>query len=128
MPTWMRSLFWISGIIVALGALSAFIFPTLLIPNFPWQLTPLTTRSLCGWIMILGVILIAMARENDRARVRLGTPFLILILPTLLVQMSRFSEQVSWASPSLWIGLAFITLICVCGLYLATGSWRESMS
>jgi len=128
LPPWMRSLFWISGIVVAIGALSAFIFPTLLITNFPWQLTPLTTRSLCGWIMILGVILIAMAYENDRARVRLGTPFLILILPTLLLQMSRFSEQVNWASPTLWIGLAFIALICVCGLYLATGSWRGSMS
>jgi len=128
LPAWMRSLFWIGGIIVAIGALIAFIFPTLLIPNFPWQLTPLTTRSLCGWIMILGVILIAMARENDWARVRLGTPFLILLLPTLLLQMSRFSEQVNWANPVLWVGLAFVALICTCGLYLATGSWRESMS
>ena len=78
--------------------------------------------------MILGVILIAMARENDRARVRLGTPFLILILPTLLLQMSRFSEQVNWTNATLWVGLAFVALICMCGLYLATGNWRESLS
>ena len=48
LPAWMRSLFWISSILVAFGALGAFIFPPLLIANFPWQLTPLTTRSLCG--------------------------------------------------------------------------------
>jgi len=128
LPAWMHSLFWISGILIASGAASAFIFPSLLISNFPWQLTPLTTRSLCGWIIILGVILIAMARENDRARVRLATPFLILILPTLLIQMSRYSNEVDWANLTLWIGLTFAVLICLCGLYLATGSWRASLS
>jgi hypothetical protein len=128
LPAWMRSLFWISGILVVIIAVSAFIFPLLLISNFPWKLTPLTTRSLCGWIMILGVILIAMARENNRARVRFATPFLILILPTLLIQMSRYSDQVNWASLTLWVSLTLAAVICLCGIYLAMGNWRESLS
>lgn len=127
LPAWMVTLFWISGMLLVIGAVSAFIFPSLLIPIFPWQLTPLTTRSLCGWIMILGVILIAMAGENDRARVRFGTPFLILILPTLLIQMLRYSDQVNWANPTLWVGLTFATAICLCGFYLALGNWQESL-
>ncbi|HLA07536.1 MAG TPA: hypothetical protein VJ022_08835 [Anaerolineales bacterium] len=127
LPVWMRALFWISGIGLILGAMTAFILPSLLIPNFPWQLTPLTARSLCGWIMILGVILIAMARENDRARVRFGTPFLILILPTLFIQMSRYTDQVNWSNPVLWISLIFLAVICVCGIVLATGNWQESL-
>src|SRR5215510_15056536 len=47
-PAWMRTLFWIFGLGLILIAISAFIFPSLLIQNFPWELTPLTTRSLCG--------------------------------------------------------------------------------
>ena len=128
LPAWIRILFWVSGILLIIGATSAFILPSFLIPNFPWQLTPLTTRSLCGWIMILGVILISMARENDRARVRFATPFLILILPTILIQMSRFADQVNWNNPLLWIGLIFFAVIGFCGLYLARGSWREALN
>jgi hypothetical protein len=127
LPTWIRILFWIIGIGLILLATSTFILPSLLIPIFPWQLTPLTARSLCGWIMVVGAILIAMLRENDRARVRLGTPILILILPTLLLQMSRFADQVNWANPTLWVGLTIAAVLCVCGVYLAMGSWRESL-
>jgi hypothetical protein len=127
LPAWMRTLFWISGIGLILVATSAFILPSLLIQNFPWQLTPLTTRSLCGWIMILGVVLISIVRENDKARVRFATPFLILVLPTLLLQMSRFADQVDWGNSTLWIGLIITAILCVCGVILALGSWRESL-
>jgi hypothetical protein len=78
--------------------------------------------------MIMGVILIAIARENHLARVRFATPFLILILPTLLIQLSRYSDQVNWANATLWIFLTFATLICLCGIYLAIGNWQESLS
>jgi hypothetical protein len=128
LPTWMRNLFWISGIGLIILAASAFLLPSLLIPVFPWQLTPLTARSLCGWIMILGVLLISMVRENDKARVRFGTPFLILILPTFLLQMSRYADQVDWANLTLWLGLIFAAIMGACGLYLALGNWRESLS
>lgn len=128
LPAWMRTLFWITGTGLILAATSSFILPSLLIQNFPWQLTPLTTRSLCGWIMILGVVLIAMARENDRARVRFATPLLILILPTLILQMSRFADQVDWSNPVLWAGAAVSAFLCGCGSHLALGSWRESLN
>lgn len=127
LPTWIRTLFWIIGIGLSLIALSAFIFPSLLIQNFPWQLTPLTTRSLTGWIMILGVVLISMLRENDKARVRFATPFLILILPTLLLQMSRYFNQVNWGNSTLWVGMTIAAVMCICGVYLAMGNWQESL-
>lgn len=128
LPSWIRTIFWVSGIGLVLLATSVFILPSLLIPNFPWQLTPLTARSLCGWIMILGAVLIAMVRENDKTRVRLGTPILILLVPTLLIQMARFADQVNWASPTLWIGLILAAILGLCGSYLAMGSWKESLT
>jgi hypothetical protein len=127
LPAWMRTLFLICGSLLALGAAIVFIFPNVLIPFFPWKLTPLTARSLCGWIMIVGAILLAMVRENDKARVRLGTPILILLLPTLLIQMARFANEVNWANPVLWLGLILFTVIGLCGIYLATGSWKEAL-
>ena len=128
LPAWMRSLFLIGGSLLAISSVIVFIFPNILIPNFPWKLTPLTARSLCGWIMILGVMLLAMLRENDKARVRLGTPLLILLLPTLLIQLTRFANEVNWVSPTLWLGLILAAIIGLCGLYLAIGSWKESLT
>jgi len=128
LPVGIRSLLWILGLALAIGAAGTFLLPSWLIPIFPWALTPLTTRSLSAWILTLGLILISMARENDTARVRLATPFLFLILPTLLLQLLRHADQVDWTNPVLWIGLTVAAAIGLSGLLLARGSWRESLN
>jgi hypothetical protein len=53
---------------------------------------------------------------------------LILVLPAVLMQMSRFAEQVNWGSPVLWIGLLLFAIVGFCGLYLASGSWRKALN
>ncbi len=104
-----------------------FFLPTILIPIFPWQLTPLTARSLSGWLIIVGTIMLSISRENSRTRSRLATPMLILLLPALLLQMARYADEVNWSSPVLWFGLILFAVIGFCGLYLANGSWREAL-
>jgi hypothetical protein len=127
-PSWIKGLLVIFGGLLTVIAVLVFLFPSLLIPIFPWQLTPLTARSLSGWLIAAGTLMLWMSRENDRTRVRLATPMLILILPALLIQMGRFAEQVNWGSPVLWIGLLLFAVVGFCGLHLANGSWREALS
>jgi hypothetical protein len=127
-PSWLHRLLVICGGLLTLIAILTFFVPSFLISIFPWQLTPLTARSLSGWLIAVGTILLWMSRENDRTRARLATPMLILILPALLMQMSRFAEQVNWGNPVLWIGLLLFAVVGFCGLYLANGSWREALN
>lgn len=127
LPTWLKWWLLIGGGGLSLLALLAFIFPNRLIPVFPWQLTPLTTRSLCAWLMAVGTIMLAMARENSRVRSRLATPMFILLLPALLGQMARFADQVQWANPVLWMSLALLAMVGGCALFLANGDWREAL-
>ena len=127
-PSWLNRMLVICGSLLTLVAVVTLFFPGFLIPVFPWQLTPLTARSLSGWLIAVGTIMLWMSRENDRTRARLGTPMLILIVPALLMQMSRFAEQVNWASPVLWMGLLLFAIVSFCGLYLANGSWREALN
>ena len=127
-PAWMKQLLVVCGGLLTLIAVITFFFPGFLIPIFPWQLTPLTARSLSGWLIAVGTLMLWMSRENDRRRVRLATPMLILALPAVLMQMSRFAEQVNWGSPVLWIGLLLFAIVSFCGLYLASGSWREALN
>ncbi len=128
LPLWLDRLLLICGSGLAIGAILVFIFPGLLIPIFPWQLTPLTARSLCAWLIAVGTMMLSMSRENDRTRSRLATPMLILILPALLLQMARFTNEVNWSAPVLWVGLILFAVIGFCGLYLAKGSWPDALS
>jgi hypothetical protein len=128
LPVWLYWLLVMCGGGLTLGAILVFIVPGLLIPMFPWQLTPLTARSLTAWLMAVGTIMLAMSRENDRTRSRLATPMFILLLPALLLQMLRYADQVNWRSPVLWLGLILFAVIGFCGLYLAKGSWRSALS
>ena len=128
LPIWLKRMLLILGGFLAVGAALVFMFPALLIPVFPWQLTPLTARSLSGWLMAVGTLLLAIFFENDRTRARLATPMLILLLPALLLQMLRYPDQVNWGNPVLWIGMILFAIVGFCGLYLAKGSWRKALN
>jgi hypothetical protein len=128
LPVWLNWLLIVCGSLLTAGAILIFIVPNLLIPIFPWQLTPLTARSFSGWLIAIGTIMISMSRENDRTRSRLATPMLILILPALLLQMARYANEVDWSNPVLWIGLILFAVVGFCGLILANGSWRDALS
>ena len=128
LPLWLKRLLISLGSLLTIGGALIFLFPGLLIPVFPWQLTPLTARSLSGWLIALGAIMLTMALENDRTRARLATPMFFLVLPALLLQMLRYADQVDWGNAVLWIGLMLFALIGFCGLYLAKGNWRNALS
>lgn len=109
-----------------IGTLS-FVFPAWLVPRFAWTLTPLTTRSMSSWLVLFGVLLLAMAREDDRTRCRLASLMLLFALPALVVQILRFRGDVDAAHPSLWIGLTLFAVAWLVGLALARGSWRAAL-
>lgn len=127
-PFWLNRLLVICGGVLTVIAILVFLFPNLLIPAFPWKLTALTARSLCGWLIAVGTLMLSISRENNRTRSRLATPMLMLILPALLMQMARFANEVNWAAPVLWAGLILFAIADFCGLYLARGSWRDALS
>lgn len=128
LPLCLNWLLVIGGSGLTLGAILIFIFPSLLIPIFPWQLTPLTARSLCAWLIAVGTIMLSMSRENNQTRTRLATPTFLLLLPALLLQMIRYADEVNWSNPVLWLSLILFAIIGFCGLYLANGSWRDALS
>jgi len=99
----------------------------LLIPFFPWQLTPLTARSLSAWLLAVGTLLLSMSFQKSRTQTRLATPMLIFLLPVLGLQMLRYAEQVTWLNPALWLSLMLFAVIGLFGLVLAFGSWREAL-
>ena len=102
LPTVLRRLLWVIGGLLTAEAAFAFVSPGYLADEFPWMLTPLTARVLCGFLLAVGTILLSIARENDRDRVRVVTPTLVLLLPAVGLQMARYWDQVDTSSYRFW--------------------------
>lgn len=113
---------------LAVIAVVIFLFPDILIANAPWRMTPLTTRAFVSWLLALGVLMLSMARENNRTAALFGVPMLILILPSVTLQIARFADQANFANPALFILYGFTLVAFVLGVFLARGDWRRALS
>ena len=127
LPAGLRTGLLVAGGLLTLEATVAFVHPDWLIDSFPWTLTPLTARVLSGWLLLVGTLLLSMAREDDRTRVRLVSPFFVVLLPALVIEVLRYGSQVDAGSPRLWTGLVLFGGLAACGLFLVRGDWRAAL-
>ena len=115
------------GALLALYAVLVFVLPAALIAIAPWQFTPLTARALSGWILATGILLLSCARENDRTRCRLISPFFVLLLPAIVLELWRYPVGVNWSHPTVYTGAALLVVAFAIGVYLIRGDWRRTM-
>lgn len=129
MVPWARTLFRVNGSLVTAAAILGFAAPTIVDDVTPWAFTPLTTRTLCGWLLAVGLMQVSMAREGDWGRARLATTMMMVLPFALVVQLLRFSDQVDWNSVALWVLLADTAVVAAACAYLwATGGGRTAVA
>ena len=116
------------GALLGILAVVLFIFPYLLIAAAPWKMTPLTVRAFVSWLIALATLMLSMASENDRTRILFGVPMLILVLPTVTIQIARFADQANFANAALFILYGFVLVAFVLGVFLARSDWRGALS
>ena len=103
LPGPIRRFLRVNGLILTGLALLGYLLPSLMQSVAPWALTPLTARTLCGWLVALGLLQVWMDREGEWSRVRLGTAMLLLLPAALAIQLARFSGEVQWSNLALWL-------------------------
>jgi hypothetical protein len=113
------------GGLTSLLSILIFLFPQAWIGFAPWQVTPLSARVFAGFLLAAGTLMLSMARENDRLRVLVGVPLLIIMFPAVTLQIARFSEQVNFANTALFLVYGIMLVAFAIGLYLARGDWRQ---
>src|SRR5947209_20458721 len=94
LPPRLRTVLLVIGAFLTADSLFAFVDPAWFTKSFPWHLTPLTARVLAGWLLLVGTLLLSISRENNRNRVRLASPFLLLLLPLFAIQTLRYHGEV----------------------------------
>lgn len=114
------------GSLTTLLSILIFILPQAFIAFAPWQVTPLSARVFVGFLLAAGTLMLSMTRENDRSRVLVGVPFLILMFPVVTLQIARFSDQVNFANTALFLIYGIMLVAFATGVYLAGGDWRQA--
>lgn len=114
------------GSLAALLSILLFAIPQAFIAFAPWTMTPLSLRVFAGFVFAAATLMLSMARENDRTRVLVGVPLLLLMFPAVSLQIARFPAEVNFANFGLFLVYGVMLVAFVLGVYLAGGDWRKA--
>jgi hypothetical protein len=113
LPTWVRGILVVQGVIMFAFGLWLLVAPTLAAPYWVWELTPLTARAIGAWLTALGVAAAHMAWENDYRRVRPAMFSYALLVCLQLVAVARYPNEVVASGARLWVYLLFLGSMAV---------------
>jgi hypothetical protein len=109
---WILKLIGLGGLIFAV---TGFIYPPFAIQTWPWTLTPLTARVMCGWIALLSVGAFTMSMEPRWSGWK--TPLESIAIWHALVVVAAFmnafdfkTELVNWYMVSIGVMLTAILI------------------
>jgi hypothetical protein len=117
LPAGWRLVFFGIGLATLAVAVTLWILPTWIVPQWPWALTPLTAKVVGAMFSLPGMVGIAIARDGrwDRARVLVRAQG--LSIGAILVAVVRDSDAVDWSRPAAWFFVGGLSLNLV--LYAA---------
>jgi hypothetical protein len=94
---------WLTGLIGALflaATLLFFLWPSVAIGIWPWNLTPLTARVMAGWIALMGVgaATVSQDRRWSAWRIEIESIVLwqVLVLVGAVLNLDDFSNPLNW--------------------------------
>jgi hypothetical protein len=122
LPAWFRLGIGLQAAILLPLGLLLFLAPTVVVPYWPWALTPLTGRALAAWLLALALVLVQGIREDDLTRLRAATLSYLVLACLALTAVARFAGDVRWDSPTTALYLVFL----VGALLLGGGGYRAA--
>jgi hypothetical protein len=102
-----------AGGMILLTGLVLFAIPQLLIPVWPWDLTPLTARVIGSWFVLPGLVDIAVALKRRWSTVRLVIESQLVGLALILIGLLRGMHDLNLANPLAWGLIAGLSLLVV---------------
>jgi hypothetical protein len=122
LPIAIKGIIGVQGLILFLVGVMLLLTPELLIPHWPWKLTPLTGRAIGAWGAALGVALAHALWENDWQRIKVSTISYTIFGILELVALARYPGDIDWSKPQSTAYIVFMVSVIAAGLY----SWLRS--
>jgi hypothetical protein len=90
--------------------------PQMVIPAWPWALTPLTARAIGAWGFALGIAMIHAIWERDYSRIRVATWGIAAFGLLELIAIARYTADIKWELPQAWMYLGFMLFVAIFGV------------
>jgi hypothetical protein len=120
---WLLPIVAIQALIALVIGMALVVAPSTADSLWPWELTPLTSRTVGAWLLALTTGLGMTLWERDWARIRVAT-LTYTVMPLLqFVALARFSDTVNWDSAGVWAYLAFLVSLLLLGAFGIRRSW-----
>lgn len=121
LPVWYRSLLGVHAAVLVPIGIALLIAPTVVVPWWPWTLTPLTGRAIGAWLLGLGIAAAQAVGENDWRRIHPATMSYTVFAVLELAALGRYPNELAWETPGSWIYLLFLASALGIGLL---GWWQ----
>ena len=119
LPKWLLVVLIVQGAIMLLLGFVMLFSPELIIPIWPWNLSPLTCRAIGAWGVGIGIIALQAAWENDWRRLFPTMLSYALYGALQIINLLRFSTLMNWTSSSIFYTVFMISIL----LMGAFGAW-----
>lgn len=114
---WVRALIILQGSSMLLLGVTLFVAPATVAWLWPWTMGALSARAIAAWSIGLSVGVLHVAYENDWWRVQSAAIGYTVFAILELIMLLRFAGEVEWASPRIWLYVAFLLSILLVGVY-----------
>ena len=120
LPVWVRAILIIQGGVMLAVGCAMLLFPEMLIPFWPWTLSPLTSRAIGAWGVGIGVLAFQAAWENDWWRLKHFAVSYALYGILQIINLLRYPTTLNWSRLSALTYTIFVLSIILIGVY---GTW-----
>jgi len=113
MPSGLKIFFAAEGVILVVVSLLLMAAPALMIPTWPWTLSPLTSRVMAAMFILPGLVGfgIALTGKRDSARIILEAQIIAVIL--ILGAVPFASTDFNWTRPVSWFFVVGMSVLLV---------------
>jgi hypothetical protein len=112
-----RALITINALIALVAGFLLFFLPSLMLPIWPWDLTPLNAQVIGSGFLSIFTASVQFLFENDWRRLRVGTVAYALIGILNLIGLARYAGAFKWSFPLAWLYLLFMLAVVIGGVY-----------
>ena len=113
----------VAGAAVVAAALVLFVVPQVGIDNWPYTLTPLTTRITAAVLALYGAVWLSVALHGTSTAARIPLQSHALALAVLLVAIARGEEAIDWGNA---IAPALVAVAAAMAAISALLAWRAA--
>jgi hypothetical protein len=101
------------GGVLALAGLILLLFPQVMIPAWPWSLTPLTARVMAAMFALPGIVAIGVAIDGRWSSASIIFQAQGIAILFILIALLRAGDQIQWNGWSIWTFLGGLLLVLI---------------